>query len=103
MTLKIKLRIFVFVLLFVFTIFLLVIPADFFDSGQSICVSVILLHRQCYACGLTRGIQHLIHFDFKQAYNYNWLSFIVFPLIIYLIIFEFFNLIKDIKSSKEPK
>jgi hypothetical protein len=54
----------------------------------------MLFDVKCYACGLTRGIQHLIHFDFKKAYDYNPLSFIVFPLVIYLVLNDFLNLIK---------
>ena len=73
---------------------LLILPADFFEKGQSICISVLLLHKQCYACGLTRGIMHLIHLDFKEAYQYNKLCFIVFPLLIVLIGFEFFKFIE---------
>ena len=58
---------------------LLILPADFFDEGRSICLSVLLLGEQCYACGLTRALQHLIHFEFVEAYYYNVLAFIVFP------------------------
>jgi len=32
----------------------------------------------------------MIHFDFTAAYNYNKLSFIVFPLLVFMIIKEFF-------------
>jgi hypothetical protein len=33
-------------------------------------------------------MQHLIHFDFKSAYSFNPLSFIVFPILIFLWIKE---------------
>lgn len=36
---------------------------------------------ECYACGLTRGIMHLIHFDFAGAWHFNKLTFIVFPML----------------------
>lgn len=63
---------------------LLLLPVDFFDQGESICLSQLLLDMECYACGMTRGIMHLIHFDFTGAYYYNVLSFIVFPLLAFL-------------------
>ena len=69
-------------------------PINIFDEGKSICVSVMLFDVKCYACGLTRGIQHLIHLDFKSAYEFNPLSFLVFPLVVYLVIVEFLNLLK---------
>ncbi len=67
---------------------LLVLPPTFFDEGDSICLSVVLFGKECYACGMTRGVQHLIHFDFTEAWSYNPLSFIVFPLALYMIGFE---------------
>jgi len=56
---------------------LLILPASFFDEGQSICISVLLLDKQCYACGMTRAVQRLIHFDIDAAANYNKLVFIL--------------------------
>lgn len=100
---KIKLRVLLFVFIFVFSTFLLVLPASFFDNGQSICVSVLLFNKQCYACGMTRAIQHLIHLDFHEAYHYNWLAFIVFPLIVYLLMTEFLKLVKEIRTFKKSE
>ena len=60
---------------------LIILPADFFDSGQSVCLSVLLFDQTCYGCGMTRAIQHIIHLDFEAAYVFNKISFIVFPLL----------------------
>jgi len=78
---------------------LIILPADFFDSGRSICLSVVFLNKQCYGCGMTRAIQHLIHFDFKSAYYFNKLSFIVFPLLVYLISSELYKMYKKSKQD----
>ena len=67
---------------------LLCLPVTFFDHGQSICISMLLFNRECYGCGMTRAIQHLIHFDFEGAFSYNKLSFIVFPLFFGLMIMK---------------
>ena len=61
---------------------LLALPSSFFDSGESICLSVMLFDIECYACGLTRAIQHLIHLEFSIAYEFNKSSFLVFPLLV---------------------
>ena len=71
---------------------MIILPADYFDKGQSICVSVLLFDKNCYACGMTRAIQHLIHFDFEQAYEFNKLSFLVLPL----LIVSYYNTIKKV-------
>jgi len=49
--------------LLLLTITLIVLPGNYFDNGNSKCVSVLLFDKQCYGCGMTRAIQHLIHFD----------------------------------------
>jgi hypothetical protein len=61
------------------TVFLL--PLDYFDSGESICLSVRLADFECYACGMTSAVKHFMHFDFETAYAYNMLSFVVTPLL----------------------
>jgi hypothetical protein len=79
---------------------LLVLPADFFDEGQSMCVSVLLFDQKCYACGITKAIQHLIHFDFDAAIEYNKLSIIVLPLLIFVWGEEVLRTYKKIKINK---
>lgn len=63
---------------------LILLPADFFNDGESVCLSVVFFDQQCYACGMTRGIQHLLHGDFSSAWQYNRLSTIVLPLLLLL-------------------
>ena len=60
---------------------LLLLPATFFDEGQSLCVSQLLLNQSCYGCGMTRAIMHLIHLDWQGAAEFNKLSFVVLPLL----------------------
>ncbi|HTD93123.1 MAG TPA: DUF2752 domain-containing protein [Chitinophagaceae bacterium] len=62
-------------------IVLLILPADFFDTGRSLCLSKLLLNVECYACGMSRACMHLIHFEFEDAFAYNMASFIVLPLL----------------------
>lgn len=64
--------------------FLFLLPSDFFDSGQSMCLSVFLLDVECYGCGMTRALMHLIHLDFSVAWAYNKLSFVVLPALFWL-------------------
>ena len=59
---------------------LIVMPIDFFDKGESICLSKQLAGIECYGCGLTKAIMHFIHFDFKGAWNFNQLSFLIIPM-----------------------
>jgi hypothetical protein len=63
-------------------VFLLIQPAGWFDSGTSVCPSQLLLHRDCPGCGLTRAVQHAIHFDFSGAWHFNKLFVVILPLLI---------------------
>ncbi|MBK9272023.1 MAG: DUF2752 domain-containing protein [Saprospiraceae bacterium] len=68
---------------------LLALPADFFDhTGIELCLSKLLFDKSCYACGMTRAIMHLIHFEFDIALQYNRLCLLVLPLLIYLWVGE---------------
>jgi len=71
------------ILLILIPITLLILPVNFFYNGKSVCLSVMLLDIECYGCGITRAIMHLIHFDLEEALYYNSLSFIVLPILIY--------------------
>lgn len=73
---------FYFVILILIPLILIFLPANFFDSGDSVCLSIMFFDKECYACGMTRAIQHLIHLDFAKAISFNKLSILVFPLLI---------------------
>ncbi len=79
---------------------LLILPANYIDSGQSICLSVLLFNEKCYSCGMTRAIQHLIHFDFSVAYSYNKASFILFLILTFSWFTEIIHTYKNIKKTE---
>ena len=93
--LKKTLKLIMFIAIFILGIVLIILPKSYFDTGQSTCISVLLFDIKCYGCGMTRALQHLIHFDFNSAYDFNKLSFIVLPLLIYMIIHEFILFLKE--------
>ena len=63
---------------------LIALPENFFDTGKSICISVMIFDMECYGCGMTRAIMHIIHFDFQRALDFNRLGFVVFSLLVML-------------------
>lgn len=75
--------------------FLIYLPADHFDEGESICLSVVIFDRECYACGMTRGVQHLLHLEFAEAADFNKLSFVVLPLGLYLLASSIYKLYRS--------
>jgi len=87
-----------FFLLFILGLTLIFLPANYFDEGQSVCLSVVLFDVKCYGCGMTRAVQHLIHLDFEGAYNFNKLVIFVFPLLVFMILKEFYSFVKNKKK-----
>ena len=67
---------------------LIILPADIFDHGPTICISKLLTDVDCPGCGITRATQHALHLDFANAWNYNKLFVVVTPLLIWLYITE---------------
>jgi Protein of unknown function (DUF2752) len=61
-----------------------ILPADHFDVGTPICPSRLLFDQECPGCGLIRATQHMMHLDFTEAWHFNKLVVITFPLCIML-------------------
>ena len=80
---------------------LLLLPVDYFDTGQSVCISKLLLDLECYGCGMTRAVMHLIHFDVIGAWEFNKLVFIVLPLLMWVWLSSFLKDYKWWKAIKE--
>lgn len=79
-------------------IFFLALPKTYFDSGESISLFGRLGIEGHYSAGLTRACIRIVHFDFAGAWEYNKLSFIVFPLLVGV---WFFALRKDLIKLKK--
>jgi Protein of unknown function (DUF2752) len=62
-------------------IIFLILPADYFDSGEALCPSKRFFDIECLGCGMTRAVMHLIHFDIDSALYFNALSFVVAPVL----------------------
>ena len=60
------------------------VPVNWLDSQHSICLFKNIFGYDCYGCGITRAILSALHFQFDNAFQYNKLFVIVFPLLIYI-------------------
>ncbi len=49
---------------------------------------------------MTRAIQHLIHFDFQEAYDYNKLSFLVVFVLFIVWIQEIRRILRRLKQEE---
>ena len=71
-----------------------ILPSDFFDQGESLCLSQVLLSKECPGCGITRSVQHALHFEVLEAWQYNKLFVLVLPFLFYLWVKVLFQLYK---------
>lgn len=70
--------------LLLFPIILWLLPATFFDKGQSLCLSKAIFDVECFFCGMTRAVMHLHHLDLEEAIYYNLLVLLVYPVLVIL-------------------
>lgn len=80
-TIKKRLLWLVLVFLILFPIILFILPKTHFDSGPTTCIYTLITGENCLGCGMTRACMRLIHFDFRGAWEFNAMSFIVFPIL----------------------
>lgn len=93
----------IFTIVVLFPFLLLLLPANFFDSGQSLCLSQLFFKKSCPACGMTRSIMHLIHLEFEEAFAYNMMGFVVLPFLCVLWLLQIKSLLKQIERSRISK
>ena len=80
---------------------------DYHAEGDhfSFCLFRIITGRECYGCGLLRGISALLHGDFREISRLNRLNPFTIPLVTWLYLKEIRTSYKDtprfqgIKSS----
>ena len=63
---------------------LFLLPLDWLKDQHSICLFKNLTGHDCYGCGITRAILSAIHFHFEDAFHYNKLFLVVFPVLIFI-------------------
>jgi hypothetical protein len=61
-------------------VLLLLLPAAYFDKGESICISRVLFDQECYGCGITRAVQHMLHGEVRTAFALHPASVVVTPI-----------------------
>lgn len=49
---------------------------------NNICLIKYFIGKKCWNCGMTRAFLSILHFDFKEAYQFNHNVVVVFPLTI---------------------
>ena len=72
------------------------IPKDYLGDTYPICLFKIIFNRECIGCGTTRAVWSVLHFNFKEAFEYNKLIVLTFPLLTWCVL-------KWILKEEKPK
>jgi len=75
------------------------IKPEFINSTPSLCLFKNITGHECLGCGMSRAFVSFFHFHFHEFYNYNILSTIVIPIVIFLAIKQIINVIKAVKTA----
>ncbi len=70
------------------------------SSMESICIYKRFTGKECFNCGMTRAFLSILHFNFKEAINYNWKVLIVFPYTVIIYIYSWYKYIIKEKNSE---
>ena len=63
---------------------LFLVPTSWLEGKPSLCLSRLLFGVRCPGCGMVRATSSVVHGHFKQAWHYNPLIVVVFPLLCYV-------------------
>ncbi len=87
-----------FIALLAAPIVLWILPSDFFnDSNIVVCPSRSFFDIECWGCGITRAVMHFHHFQFEDAAYFNWLVFVIYPLLVVI----WFTWTRDVAKKLE--
>jgi len=84
-------------IVFILAIIFFSIPKVYLGDTFPICLYRILLGKKCIGCGTIRAVWSVLHFQFHEAFEYNKMILITFPLLTGCIISW---IIKDKKHFK---
>jgi hypothetical protein len=62
------------------------IPKMYLGDTFPVCLYRIILNKKCIGCGTTRAVWSVLHLKFSEAYEYNKMIIITFPLLAACII-----------------
>jgi len=65
-------------------VFLFVVPLEWVKEQHSICLYKLLTGHECIGCGMTRAVLSVLHFQFENAFLFNKLVLVIFPLLVYI-------------------
>lgn len=79
-------------------VIIIFIPTTFLVSAPSVCLIKNIIHVECPGCGITKAISSIFHGELINAYKYNHMIVVIFPVLCYLWIK---NIVKELKNVQQ--
>lgn len=64
------------------------IPTRWVEAGPTFCPIKNIFGRECYGCGMTRALSHLLHGDLASALGYHRASVALLPVLLLLALWS---------------
>jgi|GEM_PF-4609009 len=64
----------------VLTVIFFLIPREYLGEKYPLCLFRLLFKKRCIGCGTTRAFWSVLHLRFRDAFAYNHLVVVTFPL-----------------------
>ncbi|EMS88419.1 DUF2752 domain-containing protein [Leptospira noguchii] len=68
------------------------IPPEYMSGRYTVCLFKLILKRECFGCGTVRGFWCILHLRFEEAFQFNQMIFITFPLFVFCILYWVFEM-----------
>ena len=81
-------------------IILLLLSIEKATGDIELCIYKNITGKECFNCGMTRAFLSVLHFNFKDAFEYNKNVVIVFPATVLLYVYECYKYIKNGRRKK---
>lgn len=82
--------------IFLIPVLLFILPLDWVKEQHSVCLFKFVTGNECIGCGMTRAVLSVMHLRFEDAFMFNKLVIIVFPLLVFIWAKMIFKLQKSI-------
>jgi Protein of unknown function (DUF2752) len=84
---------------------LFLLPLSYMESMPSVCLIKNITGYECPGCGMTHSVFNILHGNFIQAFYYNKLVIVIFPLLAYIwlktIVVSYKSLASDFKTKNQ--
>jgi hypothetical protein len=90
--------------LLTFPVILWILPSFFFDdTGFELCPSKLFFNVECFGCGMTRAVMHSHHWEWNEAFYYNYGVVVVYPALVIIWALWFYKAIKRHQKFGQKK